>query len=173
MQPRRASKTCTLSPKVRPQDPGGRQKHVPSAKKCVKNTYPQPESPPPGPRRASKTRTLSQKLRQKRVPSARKSAPRAPGGAKNAYPQPKSASKTRTLSPKVRSLFTIRTTGGVHSIGVNFRKSKKHPDVSAKCTGVQSADPRSVCQISFGGEVYLSPTPATDNFSQRSVTYPR
>ena len=44
-QPKSASKTRTLSPKVRPQDLGERQKHVPSAKKCVKNAYPQPESP--------------------------------------------------------------------------------------------------------------------------------
>ena len=33
-----------------------------------------------------------------------------------------------------------RATGGVHSIGVNLRKSKKHPDVSAKCTGVKFPD---------------------------------
>ena len=36
--------------------------------------------------------------------------------------------------------FKFRATGGVHSIGVNFRKSKKHPDVSAKCTGVKFPD---------------------------------
>ena len=36
--------------------------------------------------------------------------------------------------------FKSRATGGVHSIGVNLRKSKKHPDVSAKCTGVKFPD---------------------------------
>ena len=54
-QPKSASKTRTLSPKVRPPDPGGRQTRVPSAKKCVKNTYPQPKS-------ASKTRTLRDEI---------------------------------------------------------------------------------------------------------------
>ena len=28
----------------------------------------------------------------------------------------------------------------VHAIGVNFRKSKKRPDISAKCTGVKFLD---------------------------------
>ena len=36
--------------------------------------------------------------------------------------------------------FKCRATGGAHSIGVNLRKSKKRPDVSAKCTGVKSPD---------------------------------
>jgi len=56
----------------------------------------------PGAQRASIIRTLNQKVCQKRVPSTRKSAPRTPAGVKNAYPQAKSASKTRTLNPKVR-----------------------------------------------------------------------
>ena len=61
--------------------------------------------------------------------------------------------------PGQRASAPPRLSSAVHSTGVNFRKSKKNPHVNAKCTGVQSADPRSVCQISFGGEVYLSPTP--------------
>ena len=109
--------------KVHPPDPSGRQTHVPSAKKCVKNAYPQPESPPPGPRRASKTRTLSKKVRQKRVPSARKSAPRTLASVKNTYPQPKSVSKTRTLSPKVRPSSSKRICHA-HTKPTNVQESK-------------------------------------------------
>ena len=71
-QPTSASKTRTLNPKSRPPDPGGRQKRVPSAKKCVKSAY------------------LRQKVRQIRVPSAREPAPTT-----------RRASTTRTLSPQV------------------------------------------------------------------------
>ena len=45
--------------------------------------------------------------------------------------------------PEVTELFgdfKLRATGGAHSIGMNFRMSKKHPDVSAKCTGVKFPD---------------------------------
>ena len=37
---------------------------------------------------------------------------------------------------RTRFSASPRLSSAVHSIGVNFRKAKKHPDVSAKDTGV-------------------------------------
>ena len=135
-QPKSVSKTCTLNPKVRPPDPGRRQKRVPSGKKCVKNAYPQPESPPPQtpagvkntyPQQKSvpKTRTLSPKLRppdpggrQKRVPSSKKCVKNAYPQPKNAPPIPRRVSKTRTLSQKVRQKHVPSARKSMHP----FRK---------------------------------------------------
>ena len=94
---------------ISPREPGERQKRVPSAKKCFKNAYPQPESRIPRPRRASKSRTLSQKVHQKTRTLKQKADVEMKDAlvgwgwmmVKNAYPSSESASKMRTLRQKV------------------------------------------------------------------------
>ena len=139
-EPKSASKTRTLSPKVRPPDPGGRQKRVPSTKKCVKNAYPQPES--------SFTVQYSNHWRsalyRSELPQVQETPRRQCKMHWRLIRRPSVGVSDLVWGRGLPLPYPSPLGGPIHQVARRTRKS---------------ADPRSECQISFGGEVYLSPTP--------------